>query len=269
MAKEVVDILKQLIPPHQREQLIEPSAGNGSFLGHFDNVLAFDLFPQHDDIIQQNFLKLNPKNFPDKSTTTILGNPPFGHARSLAIKFFNHASLFADTIAFIVPATFRKFSTLKQLNLNFHLVHDSPLPKNSFVFEGKPCDIPCIFQIWQYKNEPRIISIPENTIFNFIKKADATEDTFCISRVGNNAGEVLLGLDHPESSTYFCDAKIPFAKQIIRMMAIYGGLEGVVDSTAAQKSLSKPEIPLVVKYTLENHRNLRHKYDEYFAKQKN
>lgn len=250
VASHCVDVLRDVIPADQRQIVVEPSAGNGAFLCHFDITIAFDLVPEAPGITQQNFFDVYPFIFLDKAAITILGNPPFGKNSSLAVKFFNHAATLGNTIAFIVPKTFRKTSVQKRLNMNFHLEHDEELPKNSFLLHGKSHDVPCVFQVWQYKEEERLITYPENPYFEFIKKADAGKDTFCIARVGSKTGQVLLGLDHAERSTYFVNPKIMFCRQRMMMPWGDGTLNDIVSNTVAQKSISKHEMPIAIENSL-------------------
>jgi hypothetical protein len=140
--------------------VIEPSAGNGSFFIKIpiENKIGIDICPEHKDIIKQDFLEYTPNNINGK--ILIVGNPPFGRVSSLAIKFFNHASKWADVIAFIIPRTFRRISVQNKLNLNFHLIYDEEIPTIPCSF-NPPMMVKCCFQIWEKKNIQRnIIELP-------------------------------------------------------------------------------------------------------------
>ena len=136
--------------------VIEPSAGNGSFLTRIpvDNKIGIDISPEHKDIIKQDFLTYTPPTNAGK--ILIVGNPPFGRISSLAIKFFNHASKWADVIAFIIPRTFRRVSVQNKLNTRFHLVFDEEIPIGSSSFTP-PMMAKCCFQIWEKKDTERMI----------------------------------------------------------------------------------------------------------------
>lgn len=133
--------------------VIEPSAGNGSFLTRIpvskEKRIGIDISPEHQDIIKCDFLTYSP---PKTYTGTgenilVIGNPPFGSVSSLAIKFFNHASEWANVIAFIVPRTFRRISVQNKLNMQFSLVYDEEIPSNPCAF-SPPMMVKCCFQIW-------------------------------------------------------------------------------------------------------------------------
>jgi 16S rRNA A1518/A1519 N6-dimethyltransferase RsmA/KsgA/DIM1 with predicted DNA glycosylase/AP lyase activity len=110
--------------------VIEPSAGNGSFYNKIkhlnNNTVALDIEPECHGIIKQDFFDFKINN----SKVLVIGNPPFGKCCSLAIKFFNHSAKFADTIAFIIPRTFRRTSTQNKLDMSFSLVLDLEIPTN-------------------------------------------------------------------------------------------------------------------------------------------
>ena len=136
--------------------VIEPSAGNGSFLTKIPTSkrLGIDISPEHKDIIKQDFLTYSPPSNIGK--ILVVGNPPFGRVSSLAIKFFNHASKWADVIAFIIPRTFRRVSVHNKLNMNFHLVFDEEIPMEPCSF-SPPMMAKCCFQIWEKQETKRSI----------------------------------------------------------------------------------------------------------------
>lgn len=137
--------------------VIEPSAGNGSFLTRIPTSkrLGIDISPEHKDIIKQDFLTYSPPS--DIGKILVVGNPPFGRVSSLAIKFFNNASKWADVIAFIIPRTFRRVSVQNKLNSNFHLVFDKEIPMKPCSF-SPPMMVKCCFQIWEKRETKRLIT---------------------------------------------------------------------------------------------------------------
>ena len=146
VAEDCVNIVK-LKYDISNYDIIEPSAGSGNFLDFLPNYTAFDIYPEDRRIVKLDFLTYKHiTTCSNEKKVMVIGNPPFGRVSSLAIKFFNHASVFADVIAFIVPRTFRKVSVHNKLNSNFHLIHDTDIPPNSFTpnMQAK-----CCFQIWE------------------------------------------------------------------------------------------------------------------------
>lgn len=186
--------------------IIEPSAGNGSFFNLIENCLAFDLKPEHPSIQEQDWLEyVHPKS-DEEERILVIGNPPFGQQNSLAVRFMNHAAVFADRIAFILPISFKKESVQDRIDLNFHLVHEEELPKNSFLFNEDSYDVRCVLQIWDRKDEKRIVrekaNLNSNNLFDFVKKADSPEAV--IHRIGGRAGKASLTWgDKSQMNHYF------------------------------------------------------------------
>lgn len=138
--------------------IVEPSAGNGSFFTKIpvqqDKKVGLDIQPEHIDIIEKDFFDYQPEN--NVKRILVIGNPPFGKNCSLAVKFFNHAAQWADTIAFVIPRTFRRESIQNRLNLNFHLITDDEVPTKPCSFTP-PMMVKCCFQVWEKKNYKRDI----------------------------------------------------------------------------------------------------------------
>jgi hypothetical protein len=174
--KEITKICCDIIDSkkiiNKSDIIIEPSAGIGSFIEFIkkltDNYIFYDIEPKHDEILEQDFLKINLKTF--ESKIHIIGNPPFGRQSSLAKKFIKNCYS-AETISFILPKSFKKESLQKTFPLKFHLIHEHDLPKNSFMVDEKEYDVPCVFQIWKKENyEREILKIETAKNFKFVKK---------------------------------------------------------------------------------------------------
>jgi len=214
----------------QYERIIEPSAGSGSFSNLIKNCIAYDIEPKGENIIKQDFLSLNISK---TNKTLVIGNPPFGRQSSLAVKFINKASEFADTIAFILPNSFKKESLLNRLNEHVFLEEFYALPENNFFFENEVFTIPCSFFIYKVKEKTRIKEqLPVVSDFSFVKKEEAD---CSIRRVGFYAGKIE-GLEVSPSSHYFVKWNNKQAKEN------YLKLKFNLDNTVGARSLSKTEI---------------------------
>ncbi len=136
--------------------VVEPSAGNGSFLTRIPTTykIGIDISPEHTDIVKQDFFTYTPPR--NSGKILVVGNPPFGRVSSLAIKFFQHASTWADVIAFIIPRTFRRVSVQNKLPTNFHLIFDEDIPMSPCSFQP-PMMAKCCFQIWEKSTTVRPI----------------------------------------------------------------------------------------------------------------
>lgn len=219
-----------------KTDIIEPSAGAGAFLNHLPpDTLAYDLSPDEPRITPQDFLTLTRQE-----PAIVLGNPPFGKASRLAVKFFNHAAGFATHIGFILPRTFEKASIQNRLHCDFHLLAQMPLEPDSFTFEGQPYDVPCVFQVWIRRHEKRpLIDLPRShPDFSFVDRDSAD---FAFQRVGVRAGAIKaeFGLV-AAASHHFIRANIPLETLIERFREI--DFSEVKVRTAGNPSISKMEL---------------------------
>ncbi len=245
ISKNCIDFLKKNINNFHSYFFIEPSAGTGSFFNNLDtnHKLGFDLDPKSLNILFLDFFDFNTLDFShiiqNKPIITI-GNPPFGKNSSLALKFLNKASEFSDFVAFILPKTFKKQSFINKISPQLHLVAELELPLNSFIFNDTPYDVPCVFQIWQKKSEPRHIlklskSHPD---FEFTDKQNAD---FAIRRVGVLAGKVITDFQsYSEQSHYYIKSHIPIYLLIQKLTSI--SWDSVKYNTAGNPSISKSEL---------------------------
>jgi len=235
VSRKCVSEFKRIVKPQRHDVIIEPSAGGGVFiepLHSLDNVKYFyDIEPEHKDVIKQDFL-----DFDWTAPAHIIGNPPFGRQSSLAIQFIKKAAKFALSISFILPKSFKKESMQKHFPLNFHLVHEEDVPDKSFVVQGKEHDVPCVFQIWIKKDEPRKVQEKlEPRGFSFVKKSENPD--IAIRRVGVYAGKVFEETqDKSEQSHYFI--KLDDIEDIRK----FKDIKYEHNNTVGPRSISKQEL---------------------------
>lgn len=240
IAKLCYDKVWKLYSIKNFDLILEPCAGTGSFYNLFpkNKRAGLDLDPHCIDVIQMDFFNYIPNL---KKNIIVISNPPFGRSASIAVKFFNKAAEFSSVISFIVPKTFRKQSIQNKLDMNFHLKFEMEMSKNSFIFQGKPYGVPCIFQIWEKQKQKRVkkIIILENEFFSFVKKSSSD---FAVRRVGGTIGKVKEDLAQvAEVSHYFLKVKLLSKKnQIIKLINSLDFTK-VSKATAGVKSISKQE----------------------------
>lgn len=109
LAKKLIYITLHVLKHEHITDVIEPSAGNGSF-SHNIKCTAYDIEPESDDIIKADFLKLNLKY---KKGRLFIGNPPFGNRNHGSQHFYKKCCKLGDYIAFIQP--------ISQLNNDINL----------------------------------------------------------------------------------------------------------------------------------------------------
>lgn len=194
--------IEKIVNIDQFDLIVEPSAGNGSFSNQLPSkTLALDLEPENELITKKDWFSFNNERNTNK--ILVIGNPPFGQQGSLAVKFINHAAKFANTIAFILPASFNKKSVQNRIHPNLHLQATYDIPRNGFLLENESLDVPCVFQVWEYKNEKRRpfpVYYPKG--WDFTKNKEAA--TMWIQRVGGKAGSYGYNcLERNIQSNYF------------------------------------------------------------------
>jgi hypothetical protein len=208
IVEKCIELVRDNIKISNKDLIIEPSAGNGSFIDSIkkisNNYQFYDLSPEHEEIQKQDYLDLDYNNLlNDKQKIHIIGNPPFGRQSSMAIKFIKKSCEYADSISFILPKSFKKESMKKHFNIYFHLINEFEIPENSFIVNNVECDVPCIFQIWIKKKTIR--ELPKKIIpqyFKFVKKTDNPDISF--RRVGVYAGSISQDIENKsEQSHYF------------------------------------------------------------------
>lgn len=110
LAKYCIDKTFDVIGRENISEIIEPSAGNGSFSNQIENCIAYDIEPESEGIIKQDFLQLN---LAYKKGRLTIGNPPFGNKNTLLVKFFKKSVQLSDYVSFILP--------ISQLNNNYQM----------------------------------------------------------------------------------------------------------------------------------------------------
>tara|TARA_Y100000361_G_scaffold39189_1_gene33521 strand:- start:798 stop:1583 length:786 start_codon:yes stop_codon:yes gene_type:complete len=202
---DIVDTCINTINFNDYDIIIEPSAGDGAFYNKIiGEKIGIDLDPKIEGLIQQDYLTFNRFiEFNIEEKILVIGNPPFGKNSSLALKFFNHSAIFADTIAFILPRTFRKASVINRLSEKFNLVLETMLPKNSFHLpDGKVYDVPCVWQVWKSGTiRPKIQTKTKHKDFEFVENRSQAD--FVVQRVGVRAGYTHRDFTKAKPSHYW------------------------------------------------------------------
>ncbi len=157
--------------------VIEPSAGSGSFSNNIkhNNFLAFDLEPENENIIKQDWFEYSHKNIEGK--TLVIGNPPFGLRNNLSKAFIKHAIKFADTVAMILPNVYNKHTLQSIFPKEWRLKKVVCLPENAFTIDGDEYHVPCSFFIFD-KSKGKNLMFNKNEYrtcddFEYCKKEDA------------------------------------------------------------------------------------------------
>jgi hypothetical protein len=240
-----LNLFKKYIQIKPNDVIVEPSAGNGSFIKGIKSLTSnfkfYDLEPDNDEIIKQDYLLYDygiiKKTY---SKIHIIGNPPFGRQSSLAIKFIKKSCEFCDSISFILPKSFKKDSLKNKFPLNFHLIFEIDLPDKSFLVDGLEHNVPCIFQIWEKKTSNRVANNKlEPLNFIFVEKTENPDISF--RRVGVNAGTIDKKIDDKSiQSHYFI--KFTNGKYIGDNIKLLKAIQFNHNNTVGPRSISKQEL---------------------------
>ena len=244
--------LRTVLNISNNDLIIEPSAGNGSFINQIktlsNNYRFYDIIPEHDEIIVQDYLDLDIEQFRDQNKIHIIGNPPFGKQSSLTFKFIKKSCQFCDTFSFILPKSFKKDSMKNKIPLDFHLIFEIDIPSNSFFINDASYDVPCVFQIWEKKIYNR--NIPNKLIpinFQFIKKDDNPDVSF--RRIGVNAGSFYIDSENKsEESHYFI--KFQNGRTLDYNIDTLNSVVFECNNTVGPKSISKQELIAKIDFLL-------------------
>ena len=159
LAKYCIGKAYEIIGKENISQVIEPSAGNGSFSNQISDCIAYDIQPEHENIIKQDYLTLD-KDY--KKGSLIIGNPPYGTRNTLSVQFYKKSIKIGDYIAFILP--------ISQLNNNqqmyeFDLIYSEDLKKQ--IYSDKK--IHCCFNIYK-RNSNGLNKKPNNKLKDIMIK---------------------------------------------------------------------------------------------------
>lgn len=246
--------IKNYININSDDLIIEPSAGNGSFITGIkslsNNFIFYDLEPENKEIIKQDYLLFDYEDLTNKfNKIHIIGNPPFGRQSSLAIKFIKKSCEFCNSISFILPKSFKKDSLKKTFPLIFHLVYENDLPDKSFLVDGVEHNVPCVFQIWQKKDTKRLVNKKLEPInFKFVEKPENLDNVeeskkpdISFRRVGVNAGTIDVNINEKSiQSHYFI--KFTNNKSVNENIERLFNITYDFNNTVGPKSISKQEL---------------------------
>jgi hypothetical protein len=195
LAKYCIDKTFEIIGEENISEIIEPSAGNGVFSEQIPAHFAYDIEPEHENIIKQDYLKLDINYLWGR---LIIGNPPYGRCLSLAQKFYKKSVELGDYISFILP--------ISQLNntqsmYEFDLIYSEDLEKNTYTDRT----LHCCLNIYKRPNSGELNKKTLNKLkdvtivrqdskkYNSIDKYD-----FLMSCFGASAGKLINTYDSKE-----------------------------------------------------------------------
>jgi len=155
LAKYCINKTYEIIGETNISEVIEPSAGNGSFNLQVPSICwAYDIEPEHKSIIKQDYLELNIDYLWGR---LVIGNPPYGRCMNLAQKFFKKSIEIGDYIAFILP-----ISQLNNVNslYEFNLIYSEDLGERIYTDRK----LHCCFNIYKRPENKELNKKPINKL---------------------------------------------------------------------------------------------------------
>jgi len=163
LSKKALDIIGRV----NVSEIIEPSAGNGSFHNQFKVYKAYDIEPKSPYVTKQDYLTLEEEY---KRGRLYLGNPPFGNRNYLSLKFLKKNMLYGDYIAYIQPI----LSLGGSLQFyEFDLIHSEDLGIVDFINgedESQIIPLHVCFNIWKRSAGGKLNSKPNHKLNSVVIK---------------------------------------------------------------------------------------------------
>lgn len=192
LAKYCIDKTFEIIGKENIAEVIEPSAGSGSFSSQIENCIAYDIEPDNANIIKQDFLELNMDY---KKGRLFIGNPPYGSRNILSVQFFKKSLQLGDYIAFILPIS--QYKNTQQM-YEFDLIHSEDLGKQIYTDR----EVHCCFNIYKRPKSGKLNSKKKYSFIDFTlveKREGKTQNKpftdsnydFRICTWGASAGRIL------------------------------------------------------------------------------
>lgn len=242
LAIELVAHIEKLLGPLKGKTVLEPAGGTGAFIDAVQavgvsKVISFDIEPLHGQVSLGNFLE---QKITENSLITI-SNPPFGRNNSLSIPFFNHAASVSDAICFIVPRSWRKWSVMNRLDLEFQLALDLDIEIDYVDSEELPLSsknyLATCFQIWKRTANPRsVIRVIDKGI---IEKVSPGQADVSLTIFGYGCGKVKTEFE-PVANTTQMFLKLHHPKALAALESV--DYSKFFKNTAYTEALSLQEI---------------------------
>lgn len=194
LAKYCIDKTKEVVGEDNITEYLEPSAGNGAFSLQIPNCVAYDIEPEHESIIKQNYLELDTLY---KKGRLIIGNPPFGERNNLSRSFYDKSVELGDYISFILPIS--QYNNIDSL-YKFDLIHSEILP----TIEYSGVKINCCLNI--YKRPKNGLNKKQDFKIDWIRIHRDDQDGYeninadlCIFRRGASVGKEKFTDTHTQT----------------------------------------------------------------------
>lgn len=144
VAKWCIEKVYEIIGKENITEIVEPSAGSGTFSHQIPNCVAMDLYPQHESIYKTDFIT---ESLGYKPGRLFIGNPPFGGSSGkLLHAFYDKCVSEGDYIAWILPASYyNNYAQFNKFEIIYSVILDTDYTnqpiKTAFVIYKRNKDI--------------------------------------------------------------------------------------------------------------------------------
>lgn len=221
LSKYCINKTYEIIGKDNITEIIEPSAGNGSFSLQIPNCIAYDIEPEHESIIKKDYLSLE---LDYKVGRLIIGNPPFGKCgkRNGYKTHFIKAVKECDYVSWILP-----ISQLNNISFlyEFNLIYSEDLSKTEYSNR----EVHCCLNIYKKPinginkiNQVRPEKIKDIKIMNVSKGASRNDKIpllfdYCMSTFGTLGKECFKPYEYSQQM-YFIIINKDLKEKIINIL---------------------------------------------------
>ena len=129
----------------------------------------------------------------------IIGNPPYGHMASLAIRFLNHAFDICHDVRLVMPRSITgRVANLNKVRLDIECKYDEPLPSDTF-----PSNIQANYQLWTLGKREKTKMTFNHSDWTWLKRSSDETPDLVIRMSGTRSGAMYFP-GHPKFERY-CD----------------------------------------------------------------
>ena len=213
--------LVQLGSLSEYDLVVEPSAGNGTFLKaiEHENKIGLDIDPQHRSVIQADWFTYEVSD--EYGRVLVVGNPPYGQYHKLSSAFILRAMSFGNvcTIAFILPNVYRKHTRQSIIPQDWRIASILDLGRDCFTLNGKDHHVPTSFFVLDRSEglDLRVCVPPKITgtrDFDF-----GTAKDFDVFVFGASPKRVITD-PKPNNRGHYLKAKVPVAMLVKRIREV-------------------------------------------------
>lgn len=131
-------------------------------------------------------LTFDPDMLSKPKFDVIIGNPPYGNAAGLAIKFLNTAFDLSDDVRFVLPLSIGRVHCMNRIRLDIEPVYSERLPHDTF-----PSNIQACYQVWKPGKRQKVARSTNHEDWVWLPYERRAEADLLIRISGTFAGKIV------------------------------------------------------------------------------